>query len=457
MPVETRYFRSDTHTVNTYTLKKLGTSKSGTSGAESVSWQSTKAESAYVRILVSILKEDGTATDVASGAEVNIGTNTTQVLSATIDIPETSLDPTDAILIEVQYSTDAQTWTSLTQTTLGADWVTEQLNTSVLNTSTWTVYYDLSLTNQYNPIKRAYTNMLSFRYDGDYESRIENFTYGEAVAQLTLDFSAPTKSTTTGNIVLGDTVTFSGTLTEGGTPVSGAYIDIIDESTGTPINDPNTIQTDENGNFTYDYTMPTTAGSYSFHAECSDPPATSDTITITVEERAPTLTLTIDAGVAGENTNWHGSLIDTEPEPDYPLAGRTVELYECTDDTCESYTTTDPIATATTNSDGSYSGTFTLPSTPGTYYYQARFPGDTPASVAMGEVQSNVVAVTVTAPKEKTEVKHAYPPSEAKAEIAIEAESSLQFISRNWQIILILSSPFIIYGIYKAIEKMRRK
>jgi len=287
---------------------------------------------------------------------------------------------------------------------------------------------------------------------------------------LTLDYNAPTKSETTGNVVIGDTVTFSGTLTDNqGNPVSGAYIDIIDESTGNPINDPNTIQTGTDGSYSYDYTMPTTAGTYNYHAECSDPQASSDTLTITVEERSPSLTLDIDSGYAGQETNWHGYLIDYEPEPDYPLEGRTVELYQCTDDTCSSYTTTDPIATATTQSDGSYIGTFTLPSEPGkTYYYQARFPGDTPASVAMGGIASNPVAVTIISPDQPAEVKSGYPPTEEKTKIevgAMEEEEKLpekiqvqipEFVLRNWYIILILSAPFIIYGTYKLAKKMRK-
>jgi len=181
MPTETRYFRSDTHTVNTYTIKKLGTAKSGTAGTEQVSWQSRVAQGAYVRTRVCVVKQDGTIIDVTTGAQVYLPANTTAVLNATIDVPNTTLDETDAILVEIQYSVDGTTWTGLSSTVLGADWITEQLNTTVLNSATWTVYYDLQVYSVYSPFLRRYTNYLSFRYDGDYQSRIENFTYGITV------------------------------------------------------------------------------------------------------------------------------------------------------------------------------------------------------------------------------------------------------------------------------------
>jgi len=182
LPVETRYFRSDKQTVNTYPVKILGTAKSGTAGVQEVTWQSTTTKACYVRIVVYKVAADGTLTQIVAGAVVTVNPNTTVVLSATLNVPETPLTPTDAILVEVQYSTDGVTFTGLSSVLLGADWITEQLNTTILNAATWTVYYDLSYTSQYIPSTRRYTNYLDFRYDGDYASRIENFTYGVVAA-----------------------------------------------------------------------------------------------------------------------------------------------------------------------------------------------------------------------------------------------------------------------------------
>jgi hypothetical protein len=188
MAVETRYFRSDTHTVNTKTLKYLGTSKTATGTYEYVTWQTTTVPAkAWVRIVVYKVASDGTLTQIAAGAVATIASNTTAVVSATISIPQTSLQTTDAILVEVQYSTDGTTFTGLSQVLNGADWITEQLGTIILNAATWTVYYDLSFSSTYNPATRKYTNELDFRYDGNYVSRIENFTYGVvAVAKKTM-------------------------------------------------------------------------------------------------------------------------------------------------------------------------------------------------------------------------------------------------------------------------------
>jgi len=182
VPVETRYFRSDKQTVNTYTLKILGTAKSGTADVQEVIWQSTTAKACYVRIVVQKVAADGTLTQIVTGAVVTVNPNTTVVLSSTLNVPQTALTPTDAILVEVQYSTNGVTFAGLSSVLQGADWITEQLNTSVLNAATWTVYYDLSYSSEYNPATRRYTNYLDFRYDGDYASRIENFTYGVVAA-----------------------------------------------------------------------------------------------------------------------------------------------------------------------------------------------------------------------------------------------------------------------------------
>ena len=172
MTTETRYYRSDTITVNTRTNLWLGTSKSGTASNKEVSWQSATQADAYVRILIYKVEEDGTLVEITSGAVVTISPNTTQVLSATVDVPETALAETDAVLVTVQYSTDGSTWASIDS------WITEQLGATVLNSATWTAVYDLDYESTYSPFTRRYNNYLRFRFDGDYESRIENFTYG---------------------------------------------------------------------------------------------------------------------------------------------------------------------------------------------------------------------------------------------------------------------------------------
>jgi len=181
LTVETRYFTSATDTGPdgiTYYLLQLA--KTGSYATKSSSWQTaTQQSQAYLRIYVEVFHADGTATFVAAGAVITCNNGDSRVLkSATISIPETSLEPTDRIRVIVQYSPDGETWTDLG----GYEFMTEELNTTILNAATWTVYYVETFTSTYNFIYRRYVNEITFWFDGDYDSRIENFTYGEIVA-----------------------------------------------------------------------------------------------------------------------------------------------------------------------------------------------------------------------------------------------------------------------------------
>jgi len=179
MPVETRYFRSDQHTVNGLTANALLTSQSGTAGQTSAFLDRN-----CFGIRVWIRHQDGTEEEVTPGSAVAVrcASRSSGIYSATWNCPQRTLQPTDAIVIRVyQDSTVPPTYQI-------GEWVTEQLNTTILNSATWTVYYYVeyrySYTTRHLP-DCSYViieyHRWYFAYDtSTYNSRIENFTYGIA-------------------------------------------------------------------------------------------------------------------------------------------------------------------------------------------------------------------------------------------------------------------------------------
>ena len=174
---ETRYFRTDFESVGSLQYRRLLTSNTAEHDSESESWQSASQPSqAYLRSLIYVYHQDDTFTLIATSAGVTVSGSTTTLYSENVNIPETVLDPTDRIMVIIQYSTDGSTWTSLAS----ARFITEQLGATLLNSATWTIYYYAALTSTYSPWTRRWTNTIYFLFgDSTYPSRIEGFTYGE--------------------------------------------------------------------------------------------------------------------------------------------------------------------------------------------------------------------------------------------------------------------------------------
>jgi len=179
MPVETRYYRSDSQTVNTVTAKILGLALSGTGGSASASDYSDTGADWYIGVRVYIVHVDGSKTELTGGTPAGVASIGH---IGTWDCPQATLAPTDAILVEVYGLCNGTGWGPYSWHLLGT-WVSEQLNTTVLNAATWTIHYYASVTNTYNKTIGAYTSVLTFYFDGSYPSRIENFTYGVAVVK----------------------------------------------------------------------------------------------------------------------------------------------------------------------------------------------------------------------------------------------------------------------------------
>jgi len=173
--VETRYFVNATITVNTVTAYFLGLYEDLTGTAaylEAVATVFVIGPSAC-GIKPYILHADGTRTSLSADQIVAQVTEAAgmppTLLSATWDCPETALEPTDAILIEVWGNPSGAGWTKL------GEFVTKRLGASKLNAVTWTVYYWIST--PYKPAIIGYTAGIRFHFDGAYDSRIQNFTW----------------------------------------------------------------------------------------------------------------------------------------------------------------------------------------------------------------------------------------------------------------------------------------
>jgi len=181
-PVETRYFRSDSHTVNTVTARKLGLTLSGV--GDSVA-QSSGAPflppAAEIGVRVYVLHVDGTKTELtaAVSAVVSVAYPTAKTLvTATWNAPETDLAATDAILVEVYLNDGLSGWV------LADTWITPQLGASNLKAVTWRFYYWVEASYSYSPIIGYYTFGITFYFDGANDSRIANFTYTVVVVPV---------------------------------------------------------------------------------------------------------------------------------------------------------------------------------------------------------------------------------------------------------------------------------
>jgi hypothetical protein len=174
MPTETRYFRCEQGTVNGLTSYLLALSKAGTQG--SLSYTRVGAYlSGELGICVYKRSSDGVETEITGGSPVACVTYYDDEYlvekSNTWNCPEVSLSNTDSIVIRVyrRIPAGSGTWGLLTN----AVFTTEQLGANRLNSATWTVYYVGSFI--YDSVNGK--SGITFVFDGDYNSRIENFAW----------------------------------------------------------------------------------------------------------------------------------------------------------------------------------------------------------------------------------------------------------------------------------------
>ena len=182
MPVETRYMRSDQHTINGLTAYRLGAAES-TSLKEVYGSGDTQF---IIGIRVYVRHEDGSEEEVTPGesvarTNVSAGADWTGTVYADWNCPQTSLQPTDAVKIDVRCMTGAS-WSESAATTI-ATFITEQLGASSLDASTWTVHYRIRRDRFRLYGMYFYDYYFRFGMAGD-DSYIEGFSYTSAVAPV---------------------------------------------------------------------------------------------------------------------------------------------------------------------------------------------------------------------------------------------------------------------------------
>ncbi|MFO7870425.1 MAG: C25 family cysteine peptidase [Kiritimatiellia bacterium] len=167
---EARYMRSDQHTINSLTTYNLATNQS--SSGQSTLIESTGGGDDTINWGIRVWKRDsaGAETEITSGtpvAQVSRSANGAGVQSANWNCPQTSLTPSDSVVIRVYAEISGQVaWTQQ------ASFVSEQLNAVELSAATWTVYYYT----KYSTDGSTYTQGWFYWGNSTYNSRIENFT-----------------------------------------------------------------------------------------------------------------------------------------------------------------------------------------------------------------------------------------------------------------------------------------
>jgi len=172
MTSETRYMRSDQHTINGLTAYKLSTTQSASSIYAS---RTIMGEvSGYWGIRVWKRPSGGVETEITSGSPVAIVSRSSDgygLQSNTWSCPQTSLESTDAIVVRVYHgNTNPPQY-------LARTFITEQLNASQLDVALWTVYY---YTYRSYDAGTDITTLRFYHGSSGYNSRIEDFTWSSA-------------------------------------------------------------------------------------------------------------------------------------------------------------------------------------------------------------------------------------------------------------------------------------
>ncbi|MEM1590321.1 MAG: hypothetical protein QW175_07875 [Candidatus Bathyarchaeia archaeon] len=156
--------RSDQHTVNGLTAYKLGTAQTTTYVSIPLDYGEKEDD---LRVDVAVRHADGSETLLLDKYVIGSVGSRSGYLSKTWSCPQTSLSPTDAVVIRI-YNFPYQ-WIPGQPYMLVAEFVTEQLGGQSLDASTWTFYlYVYVLT----------AGVAYFRFGtSTYNSRIANFAW----------------------------------------------------------------------------------------------------------------------------------------------------------------------------------------------------------------------------------------------------------------------------------------
>ena len=180
MPSETRYKRSDQHTINGLAAYKLDITQTSSALLVAETYVGDDYVNAYWGIRVSKRTAEGVETEITNGtpqAQVSRVAKSSGIQSANWACPQTPLNLTDSIVVRVYIRLNLFSWV------LKATFTTEQLNASQLDPVTWTVYYWTELLHSrfWDDGTQWYVSGARFRFGSlTYNSRIENFSWTQS-------------------------------------------------------------------------------------------------------------------------------------------------------------------------------------------------------------------------------------------------------------------------------------
>jgi len=178
-PVETRYMRSDQHTINGLTAYKLGTTQTSSGIYQEIS-ESGQYNCRW-RALVYVRHADGSEDQVGYTAFIYRDTDGEGIQSVTLSVPLTGLSSTDAIRVRV--------YMAIYSVRTYIDFITEQLGASQLDEATWTFYLYTYRDVTGNPLIGYTTHARFYWGDSTHNSRIEGFSYSTAPVKEWHDIS----------------------------------------------------------------------------------------------------------------------------------------------------------------------------------------------------------------------------------------------------------------------------
>jgi len=169
-PVETRYMRSDQHTINGLTAYKLDTTQTSSSTYQEIT--ESGQYSCRWRAYVYVRHADGSENLVGYTAYIYRDTDGEGIQSVTLSVSLTSLSSTDAIRVRVRML--------ISSVDTYIDFITERLGASQLDEATWTFYLYTYRDVTGNPIIGYTTHARFYWGDSTHNSRIEGFSYTTA-------------------------------------------------------------------------------------------------------------------------------------------------------------------------------------------------------------------------------------------------------------------------------------
>jgi DNA-binding beta-propeller fold protein YncE len=184
---ETRYFRSDTQSVNSLSAYKLDTTQSSSNLSTSITVTGSGSGTSYWGIRVWKRNSSGTETEITSGtpvAQVSRTSSGSGLQSATWTPTETTLATTDSIVVRVYIQINSGGWQ---QGGTAPIFTTEQLGDTLLDGTEWTVYYytqDARSTS--GPPNSRYVTATYHWGNSTYNSRIVDFSHSSGSTVITV-------------------------------------------------------------------------------------------------------------------------------------------------------------------------------------------------------------------------------------------------------------------------------